>query len=231
VILAEGNCSASAGDTFWIKASGAQMALATPEDYVEVFRDPLLEAIADDDSWSDARCREVLNAARVDHAAPGIPSTEAFMHAWLLELPFVAAVAHTHPESLLSLLVMADAEEMARTRLFPDEIVCCGPSSIWVPYVAPGLPLARAIRDAVYDYRSVHPETPKTIWLQNHGLIALGTSPADALAATLMTEKAARIRLGCLAAGRDPIGLDEAEIAQIAGWPDEHYRQNRLRAD
>jgi ribulose-5-phosphate 4-epimerase/fuculose-1-phosphate aldolase len=67
------------------------------------------------------------------------------------------------------------------------------------------------------------------IYLQNHGLFALGSSPAEVLQVTAMAAKTARIMLGTFAAA-GPHYLREAEAARIETRPDELYRQNRLRA-
>ena len=32
-------------------------------------------------------------------------------------------------------------------KLFPDDIVCCGPASVFVPYTDPGLRLSQVIRN------------------------------------------------------------------------------------
>jgi rhamnose utilization protein RhaD (predicted bifunctional aldolase and dehydrogenase) len=149
------------------------------------------------------------------------------MHAYLLSLPGVAWVGHTHPVSLVSILCLPDARAMAKRRLFPDDVVCCGPESAWVPYCDPGIPLAREIKSSVERYVKTHGAAPKTIWLANHGLIALGSTPGEVVTASLMSEKAAKVWLGVLA--HEPIALTASQIARIAGRPDEHYRQELLR--
>lgn len=225
VILAEGNCSARGADTFWVKASGARMEIAAEEDFVELDFEPILAAL--DEPPLDARA--LLDAARRDRAAAPA-STEAFMHAWLLTLPGVRFVAHTHPPNLLAILCTDFGRQIAGQRLFPDEVVFCGPASCWVPYVMPGLPLAQAIRDSVEAYRERVDAVPTTLWLQNHGLIALGTTPAEVIGASRMAEKAARVwrmahRLG------EVRPLTKREVDQIRDWPDEHFRRARIRDD
>ncbi len=148
-------------------------------------------------------------------------------HAWLLTLPGVNFVGHTHPVSVNALLCSPLAETFAGNRLFPDEIVCCGPESVLVPYVDPGLALARSIRDGVNAYVVRRGTVPKIILLKNHGLIALGATVAGVLAATLMAAKAAKITLGAGSAG-GPIYLSGDAVTRIAGRSDEHYRQRAL---
>ncbi len=150
------------------------------------------------------------------------------MHAYLLGLPGVSMVGHTHPTALLSLLCLEGCAEMARQRLFPDEVVCCGPAAAFVPYVDPGLPLARAIKASVELYVAEHGAVPKTIWLANHGLIALGLTEQEVESATRMSVKAARVWLSALSAQRpiQPLALEQIE--RIHTRPDEHYRQKLL---
>jgi ribulose-5-phosphate 4-epimerase/fuculose-1-phosphate aldolase len=64
--------------------------------------------------------------------------------------------------------------------------------------------------------------------LENHGLIALGPSPEAVLAGTLMAVKSAEIFLGAASLGALPRFLTAAQVARIAGRPDEHYRQKAL---
>ncbi|RYG34239.1 class II aldolase [bacterium] len=215
-MLAEGNGSGREDDgTFWIKASGKSMATGNPADLVQVRFEPILAALEED--LDDTAVRERLDASRVDPTAPR-PSVETFMHAVLLALPGIRYVAHTHPEALLALLCTDRAREEAGRRYFPDEVVLCGPESPYVPYVDPGLTLARTIRDTLAGR-----EMPRTIWLENHGLIAIGETTGQCIGATRMAEKAARIR--AMGATRP---LSEADVARIGGRPDEHHRQRQL---
>jgi len=227
VILAEGNTSAREdSDTFWVKASGFSLCGIGPDGFLAVKFSPIFAALRQGTA-NDEEVRQILSDAR---AEPGqlMPSVETFMHAYLLNLTGVAYVGHTHPVHMLSILCLADAKTMAATRVFPDEVVCCGPASAFVPYVDPGLPLALAIRDSVEQFVDTHGELPKTIWLANHGLIAIGKSPAEVESATSMSEKSAKIRLGSLASQKAIRYMDKAEIERIRGRPDEHYRQRLL---
>ncbi len=228
-ILAEGNVSARRDDrSFWVKGSGKVMERANTEDFSLVAFASILSLVDDRGHRPDDRAiRETLNGARV---APGpSPSTETLMHAWLLGLEGVRFVAHTHPVSLLALLSTEGSEALAKRRLFPDEIVLCGPESCWVPYRKPGLELAWAIADAVTAYHERWLERPKTIWLENHGLITLGETASEAEAATRMAEKAASVWCRALATGLTPKSLSKEEVAHIHTWPDEHARSTMLR--
>ena len=61
-----------------------------------------------------------------------------------------------------------------------------GPDSVFVPYVDPGVILAKAIRDGIATYRAEWNLVPKVIYMQNHGVIALGGSTQEALNITAM---------------------------------------------
>ncbi|MDX2065056.1 MAG: hypothetical protein SFX74_04875, partial [Fimbriimonadaceae bacterium] len=98
------------------------------------------------------------------------------------------------------------------------------------PYVDPGLPLAVEIARAVTQFMEVRGEVPRTIWLANHGLIALGETPTTVLSACRMSEKAAQLRNQAFATGLLMRPLSSAQIARIHTRPDEHYRQALLWA-
>jgi len=229
-MLAEGNVSLSVSDrTLWIKGSGRAMGHAAAGDFCEVKKPALVEAV-EGESWSgfdEVEIRKNLDACRIDETAVR-PSTETFMHAWLMHFSGWNCVVHTHPTALLSILIREDAALWATRRFFPDEIVLTGPATAWVPYVAPGLPLAQAIRDAGRRFKAAIGEAPKAYWLQNHGLITGGRTCSEALSATLMAVKAGRMLRDALASGADLRWMTDAEVAQIAGWPDEHFRQASL---
>lgn len=226
-ILAEGNASAASGETFWVKASGFEMASLEADGLVCVDLPRAVEFL-DAGDMDDQQTREVLACLTVGRSGR-MPSVETFMHAFLLTLPEVAFVGHSHPTALLSLLCTERAGEFAKQRLFPDEIVCCGPESAFVPYTDPGLPLAKAIRDSVLDYVERRGEVPRTIWIANHGLIAVGQSPREVLGAHLMAAKSARVTLDALASGIRLAPLTSQQIDRIHSRPDEHYRQQLLR--
>ncbi|MEY4941693.1 MAG: hypothetical protein RIQ93_3428 [Verrucomicrobiota bacterium] len=225
-ILGEGNTSARlTPETFAVKASGSNLAALSPLGLTACrFADllPLLKARR----LADARIDEALFAARIDAKARK-PSVEAIFHAYLLTLPDVNYVGHTHPVVVNQLLCSRLARRFAQRRIFPDEVVCCGVESVFVPYADPGLKLAQAIRAAVIAYVKRLRRAPRLILLENHGLIALGSTAQAVLAATFMAVKAAEIFVGATAVGGVRF-LAPAQVARIAGRPDEHYRQKVL---
>ena len=82
----------------------------------------------------------------------------------------------------------------------------------------------------VSDFMAAHDEPPKLILLENHGMIALGDTPAEILNITAMTVKAARIFLGALMTGQ-PRHLPDDEVWHVVRRPDEIYRRRLFAAD
>lgn len=224
----EGNVSASLGDgRFLVKASGTCLGALDAHHLVEVDARPLLRALEDAAPMSDDDVERLLLDARVDPEALK-PSVESLFHAWLLALGGVEVVGHTHPVAVNALLCSPRAEYYAARRLFPDQVVYCGPESVLVPYVDPGLKLARAIAAAVDSYRERAGILPKIILVKNHGAIAVGRTTADVAAGLMMAEKSARVFIDAAALG-GPVFMTPDHVARIDGRVDEHYRQRILR--
>src|SRR5690606_26187197 len=119
---------------------------------VDVRTQPLFNLVQEEQEISDDEVETLLLSARRDPNALK-PSVESLFHAWLLQQPGVRFVAHAHPIAVNALLCSPAAQQFARKRLFPDQIVYCGPESVLVPYVDPGLRLARRIAAEVDAFR------------------------------------------------------------------------------
>jgi rhamnose utilization protein RhaD (predicted bifunctional aldolase and dehydrogenase) len=224
VILGEGNSSARIdNETFWVKASGAEMRTIEAGGFVQVRFDGVLSMLETDD-LSDAEVKARLEAVRVDPEARARPSVETVLHALILKLDGVTFVGHTHPTAVNAILCSQNAEEAIAGRLFPDEIIYCGPAPIYVPYTDPGVPLALAIRDAIDRYLDEYHENPRVILMQNHGLIALGKTASEVENITAMFVKTARVILGACALG-GPHFMSAKAVARIHTRPDEQYRR------
>jgi len=224
VILGEGNSSVKVDeDTFWVKASGTQLRTIGPAGFVQLYFEPVLALLAGSD-LSDEAVKQALTAAKVDPTAPGHPSVETALHALCLKLAGINFVGHTHPTAINMLTCSAAFETAVSGRLFPDEIVLCGPAPAVIPYVDPGLPLARAVQQQLKAYLDRYGEVPKTILMQNHGFIALAATAQQVENITAMAVKAARILVGAYALG-GPHFMTAAAVDRIHTRPDEHYRQ------
>ena len=226
VIAAEGNVSARTGDgTFAIKASGCSLRTMGADRLVEVRMDTVL-ALLDVPDATDEQTAAAYRQARTDHRAP-MPSVEAILHAVLYADTAAQVVVHTHPTAVNALLCSVSAPLLVQGALFPDQVVVLGPHQLLVPYVDPGVRLARAVRQALAVFTHDHGAPPRVVYLANHGMFALASTPDEALTVTLMAVKAARILAGAIAAG-GPVPLPEAQVERIETRPDEHYRRAML---
>jgi rhamnose utilization protein RhaD (predicted bifunctional aldolase and dehydrogenase) len=226
-ILGEGNTSVKlSAETFLVKASGTCLGTLREEDVVEC-RFAALLPLLDREQMSDEEMDQALLAARVDPGAKK-PSVEAVFHAYLLSLPEVNFVAHSHATHVNQVLCSPRAQDFANQRMFPDEIVLCGPRSVYLPYTDPGLKLSQAIRRQTEAFIKKYQRQPRVVLMQNHGLITLGRTWQAALYTMLMAEKAAKIFAGAAAMG-GPVFFTEPNVQRIAGRPDEAYRQRALK--
>ncbi len=234
-ILGEGNTSARADATsFWVKSSGTELRTIDRHGFVRIAFERTLAMLAEP-VLSDLEIKRGLDAAKLNPSsgvrpAPddGVsPSIETMLHAICLTLDGVNFVGHTHPTAVNSLTCSADFEAAVSGRIFPDEITMLGLAPVVVPYTDPGLPLAKKVRELIDQYLGHYREAPKMLLMQNHGLIALGSSPRQVENITLMAVKWARVLMGTYALG-GPRFLSAANVDRIYTRPDEEYRRRRL---
>ncbi len=228
VILGEGNTSAAIDEqTFFVKASGTELGTIGPEGFVEVHTGAVLKLL-EKGELSDEEVMRGLGEAVVGETALR-PSVETFLHAAMLARG-ARFVGHTHPSDVNAILCSNMWREVLEGRLFPDEVICCGPAPCLVPYTDPGVRLAHAVIAAVEEYQATQGTLPKTVYIQNHGLIAVGESAREVRMITAMAVKAARIAWRAAALGGVHF-LDEANIARLYTRPDEKYRERVLRGE
>jgi rhamnose utilization protein RhaD (predicted bifunctional aldolase and dehydrogenase) len=230
-LLAEGNTSLllpeDGAPAMLVKASGASMASSTAGDAVRLVLGPVLDLV-DSNEGGDAEVAALFDAAA--RAGNGRrPSVVAILHAVCLDLPGVAAVGHTHPVPVNALLCSPSADALTRGSLFPDQIVVLGTDPLLVPYVDPGLELARTVRRMLREHLATTGRVPKVVYLRNHGMFALGSSAAEVVRITEMAVKVAQILLGAFAAG-GPVYLSDEAVARIDTRPDELLRRAALTA-
>lgn len=226
-ILGEGNVSARAdAKTFWVKASGYEMRTITGDGFVQVSFERVL-ALLEGGNLSDQQVKDGLARAKVDPKVTAHPSVETLLHAICLGLEGVNFVGHTHPVAINALTCSVAFETAFSGRLFPDEVVVCGPAPILVPYVDPGIPLARHAKQLIDDYVDRQGEPPRVVILQNHGMIALGRTMTHVENITAMMVKTARVLLSTYAAG-GPRFMPQQEVDRIHKRPDEHHRRKQL---
>lgn len=229
VILGEGNTSARVDDsTFYVKASGTQLATIGTEGMVEVDFAKVLPLL-DGPELGDAEIKTALRAAMVDPEGKLLPSIETVFHAFLLTVPGVDFVGHTHPISVNSILCSKGWCDLTQGRLFPDEIVCCGTAPAYVEYTDPGVILARRIKEVVQDYIRENGERPKAILMQNHGLIAFGSTAKEVESITAMWDKTAKVLIGTVACG-GPNYMSQVHVERICSRPDELERKKLIES-
>jgi len=227
VILGEGNTSARIDEeTFFVKASGKELRAADEKSFVRVSLERVFEGL-DSQALTDEEVRKILAESMADRSVSSVPSLETFLHAYLLSLPEIRFVGHTHPTAVNAILCSVNSREAVSGRLFPDEIVCCGPAVCYVEYADPGLPLARKLRQRVEEFIGEQNMAPRVILMENHGLIACGRTARDVEIVTSMYVKTARILIGVYALGT-PRFLTPENVARIHTRPDELYRQKKL---
>ncbi len=225
VIVGEGNTSARIdAETFWVKASGANLRTIDATGFVRVQLDQVLTLL--DRQPSDEEITRVLMQAQVTPSDGARPSVETVLHATLYSLTDAAFIGHTHPAAVNIILGSDQAEKITR-HIIPDEVVVCGVESVFVPYTDPGVPLAQEVRARVRAFVDRHGRGPRVIYLQNHGLFALGQSARQVENITAMAVKHAHVLAGALALG--PHFLSEQAIARLDTRPDEEIRRERFR--
>lgn len=223
-LLGEGNTSVRDGDAMLVKASGAVLGDAQPDDFVRIDLAEAVALIADDsagDAAVDAFFSEI--AAREGRR----PSVEALLHVVLYEATAARVIAHSHPTSVNALLCSHRPELLVEGALFPDQIVVLGARPLLVPYIDPGITLARAVRVLLREHIAAHGDAPGVVYLQNHGMFALGANPAQVLGMTAMAQKCARAIIGAAAVGGVRFMPDD-EVTRIETRPDEIYRRALL---
>ncbi len=227
VILGEGNTSAKIDEnTFFVKASGKELQTADENSFVKVSLPRVIEGLNSKD-LTDEEVKKVLTEAKVDDSTDQTPSLETFLHAYVLSLPNINFVGHTHPTAVNAILCSDTAREAVSGRLFPDEIVCCGASVCYVEYTDPGLALALKLRLRVEEFIDKENMVPRVILMENHGMIACGSSPRGVETITSMYVKTARTLIGIYALGK-PRFLTPENVTRIHTRPDEKYRQMKL---
>ncbi|MEN6521432.1 MAG: class II aldolase/adducin family protein [Armatimonadota bacterium] len=226
VILGEGNTSAKVDEnSFFVKQTGAYLSESHPEIFVEIRTKDVLDMF-ECGELSDVEIKDRLGAARVNPNAPR-PSIETLFHAYLLSLPNVNFVGHTHPIAVNTILCSNAAEDIIKSRIFPDEIVYCGIKPVFMPYVDPGVTLAKAVQKVVVKFMDEEGVVPKVVLMQNHGFIALGATAKEVEAITAMYVKTARVLAGAHALGGVHY-LSDSNIDRIYTRPDEAYRKQNL---
>lgn len=225
VIVGEGNTSARIDtDTFWVKASGQNLRTIGENGFVKVRLPPVLLLLEGD--ASDEVIAQSLLEACVECEPAVRPSIETILHAVLYKLTDALFIGHTHAVGVNIMLCSQHARDIT-AHIMPDVVVVCGANSVFVPYTDPGLPLARQVYTLIQEFTEQYAQFPRVIYLQNHGLFALGGSARQVENITAMAVKHARVLAGTYALG-GPNFLDQRNIERIRTRPDEEARRKQF---
>jgi|SRR5579872_54565 len=178
-----GNTSIKDGNTLWVKASGKWLVHAAEEDmFLPAPLDEILHGVDEN--------REYKAEYKNSSGTVLRPSVETTMHAVLPH----RVVIHVHSVTTIAWAVHPNAPEMLRPRLN-------GLRWEWIPYIHPGLPLARRIQESLASQ-------PDVLILGNHGLVVGGQDCESAEG--LLAEVERRMY-------RVPRGAPEMDLAALAG--------------
>lgn len=160
VQAAGGNTSLKLGNVMWVKASGLYLARAMDQEVmVPVDLPAMLRAL----NSGDEAAGRPADFTLPEFATPGLrPSIETVVHALMPQ----RVVIHVHCVDTISIAIRADARAVLEERL-------SGVDWALVPYVRPGLPLARAISAEMGAQTNV-------LVLRNHGLVVGADSVTEA---------------------------------------------------
>lgn len=183
------------GCKFAVSAAGANLARLDSASMVEMdlAKAQALVALEEVDA-------EKILEAQSNPAAP-TPCADALAFADLLGLEGIRFAAHTQPIAVNQIICSPRARQFSDRRNLPHEIVACGQASVLVPFMPPGLQLAKEIRRKTALWRDRYKTIPKLILLQNHGMIALGETLDEVKRVTEMAVKYAEIFVGAAMMG------------------------------
>jgi len=155
-----GNTSIKLGETLLVKGSGTDLRTIAREGFTHLSLSRLA-ALKDAAAMSDADMMQFMASCMLERGPT--PSVETPLHSLLPH----RVIAHTHDVATMSLTNVSDATaERLVAELFHGEIV-------YVPYVRPGFPLARAVG-------GMADGLPGNAWglaLAHHGLVVWGDDP------------------------------------------------------
>ena len=156
---------------------------------------------------------EKIAEAQINPAAPA-PSADAIAFADLFTLEGARFALHTQPIQINQIVCSPRARQFSDRRNLPQEILACGQASVLVPFMPPGLLLAKEIRRRICLFRDRYKSTPRLVLIQNHGMIALGESVEAVQITTEAAVKYAEIFVGAAMLG-GPDFLKPNYVTQI----------------
>lgn len=234
-ILAEGNAATfdQKNNRFLVKASGVFMSNCKDSDWVWLDLFDCIEVIEQAHRGGItqkliARLNEILHAGKTISGEKKKASIETLVHAVAFKLLDATWSLHTHPTAVVSLASNKNGAAYYEASIFPDETVLCGPKPLFLPFAEPGLDLGLGFYRGIKKFQSQNGYNPGQIILGNHGLCTAGKGAEETFAMTLMSVKAARVRINSLSTGGKLNFISNQMANQIAFRPDEVARRAKL---
>lgn len=142
------------------------------------------------------------------------PTSETPMHTiFYRERPGVSAVVHTHSPFATTFAIAREPIPV----VLSEAALCLGGAVPVAPYCRPGTEeLAQTVLDTMGQGVGV--------LLANHGLITVGSTLAQAYAATIAAEQMARCVIWTRSMGCQPVALPDDEVAALRELYVRHYR-------
>jgi rhamnose utilization protein RhaD (predicted bifunctional aldolase and dehydrogenase) len=170
VIAGGGNTSYKTEDKLFIKASGISLANIDKNGFVAMSRKHLGEmedkVYPEDAVTREEEVKQDLKKAIIspEHLRP---SVETSLHN-LISYDFVV---HTHPTEVNALMCANHAAQEVEKRF--------GSRALYVEYTDPGYILFKKLQSRVKDYEEKYRESPRIIFLQNHGVFVGGDTEQE----------------------------------------------------
>lgn len=212
-VLAEGNTSELLADgRLVIKASGANLAAASAEDFVVVDVAEVMAVVGDPGATQEDLSGVLVAADAVrPGGSPRRASIETVVHAGVHAVlrslgPGPAGtsparfIGHTHPTEVVGLLASVRAAEAWERLVYSDEAVVVA-RPLFVPYASPGIELGRVYVAALRGHVERHGTLPQLVLLANHGIVAIAPTVGGVEAVSTMAVKGARIRTAAYGVG------------------------------
>lgn len=170
VIAGGGNTSFKNSDKLWIKASGSALATIDEGGFVCMSREGLSKisekTYSDNSAEREEAVKNDLNAS-ILYPKDKRPSVETSLH----EIIDYAYVVHTHPTLVNALMCAVDAEAKC--------LDIFGEGALFVEYTDPGYVLFKKVYDLINAYKDKKGESPKVIFLENHGVFVAADTVAE----------------------------------------------------
>lgn len=240
-VLAEGNTSQLLDDgRLVIKASGANLAAASAEDFVVVDVAEVMAVVADPSATQEDLSGVLVAAEAVrPDGSPRRASIEtvvhAGVHAVLRDLGLAPGpggasparfIGHTHPTEVVGLLASVRAAEAWERLVYSDEAVVVA-RPLFVPYASPGIELGRVYVAALREHVQRHGTLPQLVLLANHGIVAVAPTVAGVEAVSTMAVKGARIRTAAYGVG-GLAPLTDEQVTKFFARDDIDERRTKL---